>query len=515
MFEKYWHINTFFLLSSISFLFWITLSNLITSTLICVVVIFFVSIFLLNYLLYNPKSIYFCLAIIIFFAIGIAVSQTHLEHINTKESFISSHSSWGKKYIEWKITDVHKVSDFSIDYEIQLYNIQNTDKTTLHTPTKTTYGIISIPRNFTINKWDIIATYESIKSIENFASGFNYKKYMASQKYFFKIRAQSINNVWREDPHVIIDNIDTIREVLLQKIELLYPKEEGMFLGWILLWARENLPDDLKDDFNASGLTHFIAVSWFNITILVVFLSFVLKVFPVTIRILGITVCIAAFTLLVWDAAPVVRAAIMGLLAYYILVSGREVHTLSLLLLVAVIMVIWSPLILTYDVSFHLSFLAVLWILYTQDFFKKMFHFLPETLAIREAFVLTLSAMAFALPVMIFNFGQLSLLSPFANIAVTWTIPIAMLFWFLSLIVDFFSHTLWIWLSYFTWIFLAWDIKVVHFFGWLDWAIMKTDFWIYKHSLQILYFSLLIFVINYFQTDEVQNNTQTNNIVSK
>ena len=101
---------------------------------------------------------------------------------------------------------------------------------------------------------------------------------------------------------------------------------------------------------------------------------------------------------------------------------------LSLLLLVAVAMVIWSPLILTYDVSFHLSFLAVFGILYTQDFFKRIFYFLPETLAIKEAFVLTLSALTFALPIMIFNFGQLSLLSPFANIAVTWTIPIAMLF---------------------------------------------------------------------------------------
>jgi len=55
-------------------------------------------------------------------------------------------------------------------------------------------------------------------------------------------------------------------------------------------------------------------------------------------------------------------------------------------------MVAISPLILNYDVSFHLSFLAVIGIIYTQSFWKKIFHFLPETLAIKEAFVLTLSA---------------------------------------------------------------------------------------------------------------------------
>jgi hypothetical protein len=38
---------------------------------------------------------------------------------------------------------------------------------------------------------------------------------------------------------------------------------------------------------------------------------------------------------------------------------------------------------------------------------------------------------------MIFSFGQVSILAPFANIAVTWTIPLAMLFGFISVIVHF------------------------------------------------------------------------------
>jgi len=90
-------------------------------------------------------------------------------------------------------------------------------------------------------------------------------------------------------------------------------------------------------------------------------------------------------------------------------------------------MTLLSPLTLLYDVSLHLSFLAVIGIIYTQEFWTKIFSFLPSFFAIREAFVLTLSALVFALPIMIFQFGQVSLFAPFANIAVTWTIPIAML----------------------------------------------------------------------------------------
>jgi hypothetical protein len=67
-------------------------------------------------------------------------------------------------------------------------------------------------------------------------------------------------------------------------------------------------------------------------------------------------------------------------------------------------LILYSPLSLNYDISLHLSFLAVLGIIYTQKFFSKIFSFLPEILAIREAFVMTLSALSFSLPVMIFDF---------------------------------------------------------------------------------------------------------------
>ena len=90
-------------------------------------------------------------------------------------------------------------------------------------------------------------------------------------------------------------------------------------------------------------------------------------------------------------------------------------------------MTILNPLALSYDVSLHLSFLAVVGIMYTQEYFTKMFMWIPNTFAVREALVLTLAALSFSLPIMMFQFGQVSLLTPFANVAVTWTIPLAML----------------------------------------------------------------------------------------
>ena len=96
------------------------------------------------------------------------------------------------------------------------------------------------------------------------------------------------------------------------------------------------------------------------------------------------------------------------------------------MLFVAFLMVLDSVYIINYDVSFALSFLAVLGILYTQDFWNKIFNKIPDLFSIKEAFVLTMSALSFTLPIMVLNFGQFSIVAPITNVAVIWTIPIAM-----------------------------------------------------------------------------------------
>ena len=487
--------NILFIVFGFSFLGGICIHNVLENHVLWIIVLSFLIILFLNFYIFAKK--YFVR--IIFSVIGLTIWLfiAYLTLLSTQQKLsLLENSFWNTSEIQLEVLGTYKLSEFSWEYKVRLESInKNIFLTQIN-------GLITIPSNFTINKWDIIIAREKLGSIENFSPDFNYQKFMYSKNLFFKIKASSINSIWHKEQNKILQKIDSVRTTLLENIYKLYPEEEAIFLGGILLGARENLPQDLKDDFNASGLTHFIAVSGFNITILIVFLSYILKIFPVLIRVWAITIFIILFTLLVWEAAPVIRASIMWLLAYYIMVSGRNTHNLALLLFTACIMVLFSPLSLNYDVSFHLSFLAVIWIIYTQKFWKKLFYFLPETLAIREAFILTLSALVFALPVMIFNFGQLSIMAPLANIAVTWTIPLAMLGGFLSILVDFVSPYLSQIIAYITWVLLAWDIKVVHFFGGLDWAVMKYNFWVWKYSLEILYFLLIIFLINYFKQEK-------------
>jgi competence protein ComEC len=409
--------------------------------------------------------------------------MTYQHNIN----FLSPLEFWKHK-LTVSIHSIQEVQAFQTLYKAKTLEIdgQKVDSTI--------YQIVRIPNNFSLQKWHVIRYQSFISIVDNF-DNFNYRKFMISRWIYFTTQAPVFEKL--EFQESFLTRLDVLRISSVSILGTLYPQEEKIFLAGILLWAREEISKDLEEDFNNSGLTHILAVSGFNISILIVFLGFFFEKIPAPLRLVAMILGICSFVAFVWFWAPVVRAGIMGVLGYILLHIGRSPHTLSLILVTASMMVFWSPLSLNYDVSLHLSFLAVLWIYFTQWFFKKVFFFIPQVFAIQEAFVLTLSALVFTFPIMLFQFGQVSLLAPFANIAVTWMIPPAMFFGFLSVIFSFLFPFLAHIAAFFAFILLAYWIEVVRFFWGLDFALLKVDFWPYGLYAEILYFIVIIFLLGF------------------
>lgn len=485
--------NTIFTYSWIFILIWIFINNLLKEITTSLLVLLILVVLFFCYFLLSKKYLKTLIFIILWLFLWIIISQNNLNKIEYNEKLINKYYNNKEYQIIFEIISINKINDSKIEYLVKAKQIwkQNIDLKSL----------IKLDLIYKLDKWSIIKTNTKLYQFEDF-NWFSYKNYMLSKNIYFSSNIYSFEVIDNIEINKIEKFIINLRKKILETIYKIYPKEEAIFLWWILIWARESLPEELKKDFNNSWLTHFIAVSWFNITILILFISYITTILPIYLRSIIITLFIIFFTILVWDTAPVIRASIMGIIWYYILISGRKTNILSLIVLTAIIMTIISPLSINYDISLHLSFLAVLWIIYSQKFFEKLFYFLPDFLEIKTAFTLTLSALVFTLPIMIFSFWQVSILAPFANIAVTWTIPLAMIFWFISIIVHFVYPILWIIIWYITWILLKWDILVVHFFWKLDWSLLKIDLWIYKTHLEITYFIILIFLIIWFRKKE-------------
>lgn len=487
--------NIIFIYSSIFFILWIFINNLTQNIIYSSIALLIFVVLFLIYFFISKKYINLLIFIIISFILWVLTSNYNLIIIEQKEKILNNYFNNKNYEIILEIKSLNKIDENKKEYIWKLIQIEK------QKINNNIWLIVNIYWDKKLEKWYIIKTNTKLYKFKNY-NWFSYKNYMLSKNIYFSINSYNYKIIEKNKINIIEKSILEFRKKVLKAIYQIYPKEEAIFLWWILIWARESLPNDLKQDFNNSWLTHFIAVSGFNITILIIFITYLIQYLPNTLKIIIITISIILFTILVGYTAPVIRASLMWLIWYYILQSWRKWNLLSIILLTAIIMIIISPLSINYDVSLHLSFLAVLWIVYSQKFFEKIFYFLPNFLEIKTAFTLTLSALLFTLPIMIFNFGQVSILAPFSNIAVTWTIPLAMIFGFLSVIVYFVYPIWWIIIWYITWIFLKWDIMVVHFFWNLDWSLLKIDFWIYKNQLEITYFIIFIFLIIYFRKKE-------------
>lgn len=432
------------------------------------------------------KYLSLSISLLIWMIIGGAIGWVHISKVHARTELLSSYM-WTFLAQSWQVKELYKRSEYYDEYLLETRKLGNNiiDNGTFH--------IIRIPKNFELDTWQIISYSGKIYPLEDF-DGFSYKNFMLSRWIYFSTSATSFETISNDKSgwkYVFASS----RSTLLSQIDRIFPEQEAIFLWGILFWARENIPKELKEDFNNSGLTHFIAVSGFNITLCIIFVTFLFGFLPVAMRIILVSLTIVWFSLFVGLWAPVVRAAIMGLIGYVFLQNGSGAKNITLILFTAVCMSIYSPLSLIYDVSLHLSFLAVIGIIYTQEILWKIFYWIPSVFAIREAFILTLAALSFSLPVMIFQFGQVSLLAPFANIAVTWTIPLAMIWGAITLIGDSVSSWIGRFFGFPTWILLHYDMLMVNFFWNIDSALLRSDFWAYKDYLQALYFIILIYTL--------------------
>ncbi|KKP92708.1 MAG: internalization-related competence protein ComEC/Rec2 protein, partial [Parcubacteria group bacterium GW2011_GWA1_36_12] len=252
------------------------------------------------------------------------------------------------------------------------------------------------------------------------------------------------------------------------------------------------MSQDLKNKLNITGLRHIIAVSGTHVVILSSIIMSLLLAFGFwrgqAFYLAVIFICL--YIILTGLPASGIRAGIMG--GIYLLAQklGKQSAISRIIILACSLMLLFNPLLLFYDVGFQLSFLAVFGIIYFEPLIRNFFKFLIKKfsgLNIKEKhenslslISVTLAAQIFTLPIIVFNFGNISWVSPIANILVLPIIYYLMLFGFLASLAGIFSNILGWLLSIPCYILLNYFIWVIDFFSkpWMYQAVKNVS-WIW------------------------------------
>lgn len=270
--------------------------------------------------------------------------------------------------------------------------------------------------------------------------------------------------------------------------------ENSALLSGIMLGAKGDFGEKLKTDMQRSGTTHLVALSGYNISILIVALSVLFTLFlPRKTSFFIIVAAILAFVLMTGGEASIIRAAIMGFLVLFAEERGRIYDFKNAIIFAALLMVLQNPLLLAFDMGFILSFLSVLGLMYLRPILEKLLEKIPQKAdVIRGELATTLSAQFAVLPVLVYQFSSISFLSILANILILWLIPFIMLLGFLMGILGLLAPSLTFAISWLLQILLSYCTFIMHFFARFETSIHAGS-WIFFVWYGILIAGIILF----------------------
>ncbi|MEI6597350.1 MAG: ComEC/Rec2 family competence protein [bacterium] len=257
---------------------------------------------------------------------------------------------------------------------------------------------------------------------------FAYDRYLARYEIYSVCYYPSLKVISGGGGNYFYAKIFSFKAKLTGLIDSGLSEPESSLARPIVFGGQKGLEQKIRDDFQKVGLTHIMAVSGFNVSILAIIIMAVLLALGLNRRraFYIAVIFLAAYIILVGLPASAMRAGLMGFLVLWALKLGRLNKITNSLVLTAVIMLLVNPKLLRDDVGFQLSFLAIAGLVYVYPILEAAWVKikLPKLKGISDALLITLAAQVFTLPVLAYNFSQISLIAPLANLAVLWVLPI-------------------------------------------------------------------------------------------
>lgn len=240
--------------------------------------------------------------------------------------------------------------------------------------------------------------------------------------YYAEVEKMAINN----------GPIDTLRRQFAASIYTNLPDPQASLGLGFLVGIKSALPDEIASQLQVLGLTHIVVASGYNLTILVRIarrLFEKISKYQTAIVSLGL---IGGFVMVTGFSPSMSRAALVTGLALWAWYYGRRIHPVVLLLFAAALTGTFNPMYVWGDIGWYLSFLAFAGVMLLAPLLQRRIFEGKEPKLLGQVVLETICAQLLTLPLILYIFGDFSVLSLVANILIVPLIPLAMVFTFIG-----------------------------------------------------------------------------------
>lgn len=292
------------------------------------------------------------------------------------------------------------------------------------------YSLAALPGDI-INAEILFVPLKEDTKAYNFGKGYHFAGEV-SEIYSY---SQNKGSFWR----FLYD----LRTAILGAIEYSGQDEAGSVLKALIIGDDSEISNELYDTVKATGVSHMLVVSGMHLSLLC---GIMLNVLNGKTKIL-IKFLVCSFTSLFILAACLFHISILRAgIAYFVMLFGRlfnrTTDSLSSLGFAVAVSFISNPYIF-YNVAFLLSIAATFAVLYPSAMlieaadFSRFGHIGRLLKGIYDIFVIATCSMVCTMPIIVHYFGYVALVSPIANLAVTFAMNSALVLGVISVILFF------------------------------------------------------------------------------
>jgi competence protein ComEC len=322
---------------------------------------------------------------------------------------------------------------------------------------------------------------------------FDYQEFLAQKRIYSIFYYPEISSLYQKNKNPLVlfyKKILVFKNFLRENIDKSFSYPQNFLLRAMILGDKQEMPKELKEELNIAGIRHITAISGMHIIILLNILLFLFLGLGLSknLSFYLVIIFISLFVLMIGLQPSAIRAALFGFLSLLAQRFGRLRDFSRAVVFVAALMLFFDPFLLK-EVGFQLSFLAVMGINYLMPAILSKLQFLKKLPQTKNILAMSLAAYVFTLPVLVYNFGYLSLVSPFCNLFVVPVLPYLIALGLLSALFGGFSFGL---IFVFPcWLLLTYIIKTADIFSSFSFASINLKIsliWLFLFYLFLSYF---------------------------
>lgn len=324
-----------------------------------------------------------------------------------------------------------------------------------------------------------VIEFQCVLEQPSYIEDFNYPGYLAKEGvYALCYQPEHIERVShitypRYTLRGVIQQLMMFRQFAKQRIDQSVPYPASTLVNSLVLGLKQELPERVRFFFSQTGTSHIVAISGMHLIIISTIITRIGYGLRLSRKqsVLAALIIIVFFIAMVGFKSSALRAGIFSAASILALYVQRPKRMFTVIVVTALLLLLYNPLVLVHDVGFGLSFMAVMGIMYIGPYVEKKLKRVPEGFfKLRTTLSTTISAQIGVAPLIMYQFGSISVISILANVLIVPLVSVLISLGIITILASSVSSTIASWIGIGIHIIVTYVLFIVETLGTLPFA---------------------------------------------